>query len=574
MLQRIDLNTALQYGTAQGYPPLYTFVREFALTRLTPNIPYQGGAEVILTCGSTDGFAKTIECFTETWTPDSGKPLSERQALLCEEFAYMNALQTARPRGMQVVPIAIDAEGMLAYGHPKCLYNVLANWDVERDGSQRPHMMYTVTMGQNPTSGLLSVKRRKEIYEICQRFDVLIVEDDPYFYIQFPHAANEFMQKHRNGQLASMNHFAESNLNHQTSLRVPVRGSVMNSNGHVCSTTRMRRGKSSGSAFLDSLVPSYLSIDVDGRVIRLDTFSKTIAPGCRLGWITAQPAIVEKIQRITEVSTQQPSGFVQSLVAEMLIGPDKYDFGAAKTEEEARGWKIDGWIRWLEGLRGNYERRMRIMCETLEDGKHATTSDEFVEEKRPRIQTRGLVRGQRRHFNPAISCAYSRSNDHNTSQIASTTSTDSEDSFEVLSKTQIYDFIPPMAGMFVWLHMRFDTHPLFTEFEPDLFSHALWILQTHAPYKVLVAPGTMFSSNPEIARSKAWQYYRLCFAAVDENDVKDISKRFVQCCHDFWNIKDKREIQALLDEDESAVISERMHELMTEGKWTVSPLMC
>lgn len=566
VLQRIDLNTALQYGTAQGYPPLYAFVREFALTRLNPNIPYQGGAEVILTCGSTDGFAKTIECFTETWTPESGKPPTERQALLCEEFAYMNALQTARPRGMQVVPVAIDAEGMLAYGHPKCLYNVLANWDVERDGSQRPHMMYTVTMGQNPTSGLLSVKRRKEIYEICQKFDVLIVEDDPYFYIQFPHAANEFMQKYRNGQLASMNHFAESNLNHQTSLRVPVRGSVKNANGHTCTTTRMRRGKSSGSAFLDSLVPSYLSIDVDGRVIRLDTFSKTIAPGCRLGWLTAQPAIVEKILRITECSTQQPSGFVQSLVAEMLIGPDKYDFNA-KGEKKAEGWKMDGWIRWLEGLRGNYERRMRTMCETLEAGKCVAMSCDAS----PRQQSRA----HRQRLNPVESCSYSRSNSRGLTSVTSdASSNDSEDSFEILSKTQIYDFTPPMAGMFLWLHMRFETHPLFKEFTPDAFSHALWIFQTYEPYKVLIAPGTMFASTPAILKNKGWQYYRLCFAAVDENDVKDISERFVQCCHDFWNIKDKKEIQAMLDEDESGVMNERMQALMTEGKWTVSPLMC
>jgi DNA-binding transcriptional MocR family regulator len=52
-----------------------------------------------------------------------------------------------------------------------------------------------------------------------------------------------------------------------------------------------------GYPFLDSLAPSFLSIDVDGRVVRLDTFSKTIAPGCRLGWITAQPAIIERYVR-------------------------------------------------------------------------------------------------------------------------------------------------------------------------------------------------------------------------------------------------------------------------------------
>ena len=541
LFKRIDLNTALQYGTAQGYPPLYLFVREFALTRLHPNIPYKGGAEVILTCGNTDGFSKTIELFTNNWTPDGGKPISQRPGLLCEEFAYGNALQTARPRGYNVVPVAVDAEGMVAYGHSRCLHNVLANWDVEKDHSARPHMMYTVTMGQNPTSGLLSVKRRKEIYEICQRFDVIIVEDDPYFYIQFPHAANEFSQKHRNGKLVSINHFAESNLNHQTSLAVPVRGTIAGSNGQRFRTTRMRRGRSSGSEFLDSLVPSYLSIDTDGRVIRLDTFSKTIAPGCRLGWITAQPAIVERIQRITEVSTQQPSGFVQSLVAELLIGPDDADSGKSGkgADKSAMGWKIDGWIRWLEGLRGNYERRMRTMCETLEEGKYIMAAE-------------------------ASTSWPSRRN----------TGLDMDDDFELLSKTAIYDFEIPMAGMFLWLHMHFDKHPLFSHFSPEQFSHAFWIFNTFKKYLVLIAPGTMFSATDSIREAKGWQYFRLCFAAVDEKDVKEITERFVSCCHDFWELKDKKDIEKILEEDESAEMQERMQGMMESGKWTVSPLMC
>ena len=77
--------------------------------------------------------------------------------------------------------------------------------------------------------------------------------------------------------------------------------------------------KKSGYKFLDSLVPSSINIDREGRVIRLDTFSKTVAPGCRLGWITAQPALIERLLRITETSTQQPSGFVQSIIADPLV---------------------------------------------------------------------------------------------------------------------------------------------------------------------------------------------------------------------------------------------------------------
>lgn len=140
-LQKIDLTTALQYGTAQGYPPLYSFLRTFTRENLHPNIPYEGGAEIILTNGSTDGFGKTIEALSNVWSEERDW-IREREGLLCEEFAYMNALQAARPRGLQVTPVKMDLEGMLPTG-PGGLEDVLENWDESK--GKRPHLMYTVT---------------------------------------------------------------------------------------------------------------------------------------------------------------------------------------------------------------------------------------------------------------------------------------------------------------------------------------------------------------------------------------------------------------------------------------------
>lgn len=141
LLRKIDLTTALQYGTAQGYPPLYGFLRAFTQTNLHPNVPYKGGPEVILTCGSTDGFSKCIECFSNIWDEERDW-IREREGILCEEFAYMNAIQAARPRGLNVAPVAIDDEGMMAYGKGG-LEEVLVNWD--KNKGKRPHLMYTVT---------------------------------------------------------------------------------------------------------------------------------------------------------------------------------------------------------------------------------------------------------------------------------------------------------------------------------------------------------------------------------------------------------------------------------------------
>lgn len=493
ILRKIDLSTALQYGTAQGYPPLYSFIRQFALQNLHPNVPYKDGPEIILTCGSTDGFAKTLEAFTNVWDEERDW-IREREGMLCEEFAYMSAVQSARPRGLNIVPVIVDDEGMMASGKGG-LADVLKSWDVNK--GKRPHLMYTVTMGQNPTSGLLSIQRRKEIYALCHQYDILIVEDDPYWYLQYP-SANVQSLKAR-GKPVSTNYPAEPTLK--------------NYNEGM---------KTSGYAFLDSLVPSYLSVDIDGRVIRLDTFSKTVAPGCRLGWITTQPRFVESILRITETSTQQPSGFVQSVIAELLMGPQSTGDGGKGGSKDGSGWKVDGWVRWLEGLRGNYERRMQMMSSILEDGKYIVRS----------------------------------STPNQPSMDSSFTSSDDEE-YELVSKTQMYDFVYPMAGMFLWLHARFDTHPLFRKVDNDKLARALWVHFTQEPFLCLVAPGAMFCPAEEIRKEKGWQYFRLCFAAVDDGVLEKHSMMIVEGFKSFWAKKKVGEIDAILGDESIAMLEAR-----------------
>lgn len=139
--RKIDLASALQYGTAQGYPPLYYFLRQLTRNNLHPNCPYRDGPEIILTCGSTDGFSKILMALTNEWSEEKDW-IRDREGLLVEQFCYMNAVQAARPRGMNVVPVAIDDEGMLAYGKGG-LKEVLENWDYKI--GKRPALMYTVT---------------------------------------------------------------------------------------------------------------------------------------------------------------------------------------------------------------------------------------------------------------------------------------------------------------------------------------------------------------------------------------------------------------------------------------------
>jgi DNA-binding transcriptional MocR family regulator len=315
----------------------------------------------------------------------------------------------------------------------------------------------------------------------------MIIEDDPYWYLQFPSAAE-----------------SEAVARNQPPPPAPPVHTFV---------------KKSGYDFIDSLVPSYLNVDYDGRVIRLDTFSKTVAPGCRLGWITAQPAIVERLLRITESSTQQPSGFVQSIVSELVLGAQPVAMAEfvkkSKTEQRSfSGWKTDGWVRWLAGLRGVYERRMNRMCSHLEEGRF------LVKQGTP------------------------------------TKASDAE--WAVISKTKMYSFDWPRGGMFIWVQMHFDSHPLSGVIPGAKLAEYLWIYLTTTPYLVLAAPGAMFSPTPEILKQEGWKYFRLCFAAVDDEEIEKSAKRFAEGVKAFWLIRDKKEMEDIEDDEDIDQLNEGM----------------
>lgn len=120
-------------------------MRQFTLENLHPNIPYKDelgiGGEIILTDGATDGLAKVVDTLSNPWHAERDC-VREREGMLVEQFAYMNAVQTAKPRGLNIVPVKMDGEGMMPFGKGG-LEDVLENWDEER--GKRPHLMYTVT---------------------------------------------------------------------------------------------------------------------------------------------------------------------------------------------------------------------------------------------------------------------------------------------------------------------------------------------------------------------------------------------------------------------------------------------
>lgn len=292
-----DLSIALNYGQANGSAQMMRFVTEHV--ELVGSAPPYADWRTCLTVGSTGALEQALRMLCDG--PGRG------DALLTEEYSFSTALETAAPLGVRVVGVPMDAQGLL----PDRMDEILARWDpARRGGARKPHVLYTVPSGQNPTGATQGERRRREVYEVCQRHDVIIIEDDPYYYLQMPPL--------------------EPGAGETTRGTPPETESV--------------------DDFLDSLIPTLLSMDVDGRVLRMDSFSKVVVPGSRLGWVTASEQMVERFIRHAEVANQGPSGFSQAVLHKLL-------------DER---WGHEGYLRWLMYLRREYTRRRDVMVAACE----------------------------------------------------------------------------------------------------------------------------------------------------------------------------------------------------------------
>jgi aromatic amino acid aminotransferase I len=290
-----DLSIALNYNQATGSAQMMRFLTEHV--ELIFNPPYADW-QVCQTIGSTGALEQAIRLLCDRGRGD---------AVVTEEYTYASALQAIQPQGIRVFGVKMDEEGMI----PSELDHLLSSWDAEARDCRRPHVLYTVPSGQNPTGATQSVERRRHLYAVCQRYNVFVLEDEPYYFLQMePYLGKEFAQD------APTDH-----------------------------TTK------SLESFLGSLVPSYLSIDTDGRVMRMDSFSKILTPGARMGWITASRQVIQGFLRHAEVSNQGPGGVSQIVLWKLL--------------DET--WGHEGYVAWLRHLRTSYTARRNTLLKACDE---------------------------------------------------------------------------------------------------------------------------------------------------------------------------------------------------------------
>jgi len=131
-------------------------------------------------------------------------------------------------------------------------------WQKVTAAGKRVKLLYLVPNFQNPTGSLLSLAKRRRLLEWAERRDVLLVEDDPYGLLYFDDVATE-------------------------------------------AETRPMRAD-----------------DPNGRVLYLNTVSKMLAPGFRVGWMLAPEMLIERFDTAKQ-STDLTSGILdQHIVYEAL----------------------------------------------------------------------------------------------------------------------------------------------------------------------------------------------------------------------------------------------------------------
>ena len=230
-----EMTSALQYLPTYGLGDLVARLKDWQKVVHAPPETTWEESELLVTSGCQDALCKAFEML-----------LSEGDSVVVEDYIYSGTLAIMNPYKPNYLVVAGDRDGM----RPDRLREVLANSGT----GEAAKIMYINPTGANPTGTILTPERRKEIYQIASEYDILILEDDPYFYMQFG----------------------------------------------------------------DRKVPSLFSMDTDGRVLRFDSFSKILSSGIRLGFVTGPKPLVNQIMLHMQVSVISAASLSQVVTNELL----------------------------------------------------------------------------------------------------------------------------------------------------------------------------------------------------------------------------------------------------------------
>ncbi|MGI6170379.1 MAG: PLP-dependent aminotransferase family protein [Butyricicoccus sp.] len=224
-----EADVALQYGTTEGYPKL----RELTAKRMKEKYNVGTDNDDILI---TTGGQQSISLFTQVM-------LNPGDVVVSEDPSFIGALNGFRSMNAKLMSVPMDDEGMRMDKLEELLQT-----------TPNVKFIYVIPTFQNPTGRTMSLERRKQLLEMARKYDVLIVEDNPYFELRYE---GEF-------------------------------------------------------------VPTIKSMDTEGRVIYCGSYSKVLSPGMRLGYCIGAKDIINRMVVCKQVSDVHTNLYFQMLVAHYL----------------------------------------------------------------------------------------------------------------------------------------------------------------------------------------------------------------------------------------------------------------
>ena len=239
-------SVSLQYGPTRGLLRLMESIASISRGR-----GIECAAEdVIVTTGSQQALDLIAHAL-----------LDPGDAVLVELPTYIGGTASFYARSAQLHGVAQDDDGVV----PESLEEAAARL--------HPKLVYTIPNFQNPSGRLMAQDRRLRVLELAEKYDFLVIEDDPY------------------GELVYVDD---------------------------ADTTAMK------------------SRDATGRVLYLGSFSKILAPGLRCGWIVAPRELASKLE-IAKQAADLCSGMLDQSIIDEFIATGQLPGQIARVRDFYRG---------------------------------------------------------------------------------------------------------------------------------------------------------------------------------------------------------------------------------------------
>ncbi|XP_071492442.1 kynurenine/alpha-aminoadipate aminotransferase, mitochondrial-like [Diadema antillarum] len=275
-LDKEDMRIAQQYNNSDGIVPLREFLTDVTVKLHNPPNFGDPNEEKALRVIVTGGNLHALGIATATL-------LNEGDKCLLPEYGYSSFMGQLKLMNVDFLSYRVESDGP----NIEHLEETLSRWNPEdkENWDKRPKVLTIVPNGGNPTGETTSLEKRHKIYALARKYNLIIIEDDAYYFLQFS----------------------------------------------------------------ESRIPSLLSMDTDGRVVRCDTFSKFMGPGFRAGWLSGPNALVTKMLFELQYMMQHASVLTQVTLNKLL-----------------RQWGMEEFLRNANDQRDFYWKRRDFSLQSAE----------------------------------------------------------------------------------------------------------------------------------------------------------------------------------------------------------------